>query len=301
VDQQPDNPFAPAVPVELPVGPLLNFFARNGRQLPWRDPAAGPWGVLVSEIMLQQTPVARVLDTYLSWIRRWPTPAELAADSPGAAVRAWGRLGYPRRALRLHAAAIAITARHGGRVPSDLPALLTLPGVGEYTARAVAAFAFGARVPVVDTNVRRVLNRLINGIDGDGPATAADRRLMESLLPAQPAVAARLSAATMELGALVCKAARPHCADCPLLASCRWAAAGRPAAAVARRAQPWAGTDRQLRGRIMAALRESVDPVPVAALRELWPDRTQWQRCLDSLLADGLLQTVDADRVSLPD
>jgi A/G-specific adenine glycosylase len=292
---------APLTTVELPAGPLLDFFRRNGRELPWRDPAAGPWGVLVSEIMLQQTPVARVLDTYLSWMRRWPTPAELAADSPGAAVRAWGRLGYPRRALRLHAAAIAITARHGGRVPSDLPALLTLPGVGEYTARAVAAFAFGARVPVVDTNVRRVLNRLINGTDDAGPATAADRRLMESLLPAEPAVAARLSAATMELGALVCTAARPHCADCPLLASCRWAAAGRPAATVARRAQPWAGTDRQLRGRIMAALRESLDPVPVAALRELWPDRTQWQRCLDSLLADGLLHTVDADRVSLPD
>ncbi len=291
---------APLTTVELPAGPLLDFFRRNGRELPWRDPAAGPWGVLVSEIMLQQTPVARVLDTYLSWMRRWPTPAHLAADSPGAAVRAWARLGYPRRALRLHAAAAAITARHGGRVPSDLTQLLALPGVGEYTARAVAAFAFGARVPVVDTNVRRVLNRLINGTDDGGPATGEDRRLMESLLPAEPGVAATLSAAVMEFGALVCTAARPRCADCPLLESCRWTAAGRPVGTAARRVQAWAGTDRQLRGRIMAVLRESEHPVPVDALRPLWPDRTQWQRCLDSLLADGLLQRIDSDRVSLP-
>jgi len=296
----PPAPLPGLTPPELPAGPLLDFFRRNGRELPWRDPAAGPWGVLVSEIMLQQTPVARVLDTYLSWMRRWPTPAHLSADSRGAAVRAWGRLGYPRRALRLHAAATTITSRHAGRIPSDLTQLLALPGVGEYTARAVAAFAFGARVPVVDTNVRRVLNRLINGTDDAGPATGEDRRLMESLLPAEPGVAALLSAAVMELGALVCTAARPRCADCPVRDSCRWTAAGRPVGTAARRVQAWAGTDRQLRGRIMAVLRESEHPVPVDALRQLWPDRTQWQRCLDSLLADGLLQRIDADRVSLP-
>lgn len=285
----------------LPVDELLTFFADQGRDLPWRRPDAGPWAVLVSEIMLQQTPVSRVLPVYLEWLRRWPTPAELAVDSPGAAVRAWGRLGYPRRALRLHAAATAITVEHGGRVPAELDALLALPGIGEYTARAVAAFAFGARVPVVDTNVRRVLHRLLDGTDDAGPATAADRRQLESLLPVEPEVAARLSAATMEFGALICTAARPRCDGCPIRPRCRWLAAGRPASSVARRGQAWAGTDRQVRGRIMAMIRESPDPVPLSRLQTAWTDRGQWQRCLDSLLADGLATRSVGDRIGLPD
>lgn len=285
---------------ELPIGDLLEFFAANGRELPWRDPSARAWGVLVSEIMLQQTPVARVLGVYLDWMRRWPTPVELAAAAAGDAVRAWGRLGYPRRALRLHAAATTITDDHGGVVPSEVDELLALPGIGEYTARAVAAFAFGARVPVVDTNVRRVLNRLVRGTDDAGPATAADRSLMESLLPVDPPTAALLSAAVMEFGAVVCTAVRPRCDDCPVLSACRWSADGRPASTVQRRGQAWAGTDRQVRGRIMAAVREAPGAAELVALRQVWPDTGQWQRCLDSLLVDGLLEAAGDGLLALP-
>ena len=143
--------------------PVLAWYARNARDLPWRAPGATPWAVLVSEIMLQQTPVARVLPEYLSWLARWPTPAALAAEPAGEAIRQWGRLGYPRRALRLHETATILTTRHGGMVPADRDALLALPGIGSYTAAAVASFAFGQRHAVLDTNVRRVLARLVAG------------------------------------------------------------------------------------------------------------------------------------------
>ena len=146
--------------------PVLAWYARNARDLPWRAPGATPWAVLVSEIMLQQTPVARVLPEYLRWIARWPSPAALAAEPAGEAIRQWGRLGYPRRALRLHETATILTTRHGGMVPADLDALLALPGIGSYTAAAVASFAFGQRHAVLDTNVRRVLARLIAGQPG---------------------------------------------------------------------------------------------------------------------------------------
>ena len=205
--------------------------------------------------MLQQTPVSRVLEPYAQWLRRWPRPADLAAEPAGEAVRAWGRLGYPRRALRLHAAAVAIVERFAGQVPDSAADLLTLPGIGEYTARAVAAFAFGARTPVVDTNVRRVLSRAARGVDSiREPATAADRRELESMLPEDPATAACLSVAIMELGALVCTATRPDCPNCPLQSTCRWFAAGRPEGTARRGVQTWHGTDRQIRGRMMALL-----------------------------------------------
>ncbi|HET8642609.1 MAG TPA: A/G-specific adenine glycosylase, partial [Pseudonocardiaceae bacterium] len=181
----------------------IRWYDENARDLPWRRPDAGAWGVLVSEVMLQQTPVARVLPAYREWLARWPTPAALAADTPAAAIRGWGRLGYPRRALRLHECASAIVARHGGSVPTDLADLLALPGVGAYTARAVAAFAHGQRHPVVDTNVRRLVARAVAGRPDAGAATTpADLAATEALLPGDPAVAARASAAFMELGAL---------------------------------------------------------------------------------------------------
>ena len=211
--------------------PVLTWYARNARDLPWRAPDATPWAVLVSEIMLQQTPVARVLPEYLSWIARWPTPAALAAAPAGEAIRQWGRLGYPRRALRLHETATILVARHGGTVPADLDALRALPGIGSYTAAAVASFAFGQRHAVLDTNVRRVLARLVAGQPWAGTASSvsvAERRLAESLLPAEPAVAARWSVAVMELGALVCTAAGPRCGDCPVARECAWLAAGAP-------------------------------------------------------------------------
>jgi A/G-specific adenine glycosylase len=281
---------------------LIEFFDRHGRDLPWRRPDASPWAVLVSEVMLQQTPVVRVLPVYERWLTRWPTPADLAADSPAAAIRAWERLGYPRRALRLHAAATAITVEHDGVVPDSVASLLTLPGIGEYTARAVAAFAFGARTPVVDTNVRRVLSRAVRGRDEPRePATAADRAEMDLLLPQPPARAARFSAAVMELGALVCSARAPACGACPLADRCRWRLAGSVAGEARRAVQTWHGTDRQVRGRIMAALRGSSAAVPRSELAGVAVDPEQGARCLNSLLADGLAMAVGPAHVGLPD
>ena len=142
---------------------LTDWYAVAARDLPWRRPGTSPWAVLVSEVMLQQTPVARVEPVWQQWVARWPRPGLLAAEPAGEAVRAWGRLGYPRRALRLHAAAGALGQRYAGELPRTVPELLTLPGVGDYTARAVAVFAHRQRHPVVDTNVRRVVARAVQG------------------------------------------------------------------------------------------------------------------------------------------
>jgi A/G-specific adenine glycosylase len=252
--------------------------------------------------MLQQTPVARVLPAYEAWLTRWPVPAALAAAPAGDAVRAWGRLGYPRRALRLHATARILTQRHGGEVPASLDALLALPGIGSYTAAAVASFAFGQRQAVLDTNVRRVLARLVNGQERP-PASpsAAEVRLAEALLPAQPDLAARWSVAVMELGALVCTAARPACASCPVAHSCAWRLAGSPASSDGRRGiQAYNGTDRQCRGRLLAVLREEADPVAAPRLDAVWPDPLQRARALDSLVADGLVDPLPDGRFALP-
>jgi A/G-specific adenine glycosylase len=323
--------------------PVLAWYARHARDLPWRAPGATPWAVLVSEIMLQQTPVARVLPEYLSWMTRWPTPAALAAEPAGEAIRQWGRLGYPRRALRLHETATILVARYGGSVPADLDALRALPGIGSYTAAAVASFAFGQRHAVLDTNVRRVLARLAAGqpwAGGSSSASVAERRLAESLLPAEPAVAARWSVAVMELGALVCTAASPRCGDCPVARECAWLAAGRPAppagtagvngtaetvraagadgvngtAGVAggaraagaagagrrRRTQKYDGTDRQCRGRLLAVLRATSDPVRRADFDVVWTAQAQLDRALDGLVADGLVDPLPDGRFALP-
>ncbi|MGI5165508.1 A/G-specific adenine glycosylase [Spirillospora sp. CA-253888] len=283
-------------------GPILAWYGEHARDLPWRAPGATPWGVLVSEIMLQQTPVVRVLPVWDAWMRRWPTPASLAAEPSGEAVRAWGRLGYPRRALRLHAAAQAIVERHGGEVPDDHAALLDLPGIGAYTAAAVASFAYRQRHAVLDTNVRRVLARLIGGVEYPPKAqTRAEVVTAESLLPLDPPTAARWSVAVMELGALVCTARSPRCADCPVLDKCAWQLAGRPAYdGPPRKGQTYAGTDRQCRGRILAVLRESEGPVEKPALDIVWSDAVQRERALDGLIADGLVDPLDDGRYALP-
>jgi A/G-specific adenine glycosylase len=257
---------------------------------------------LVSEVMLQQTPVARVLPAWRAWLDRWPNPAALAADPPAEAIRAWGRLGYPRRALRLHECATAIVDRHDGEVAASLAALLELPGVGGYTARAVAVFAYGQRHPVVDTNVRRVVARAVSGAPDAGRATTgADLAAVEALLPTDPAVAARASVALMELGALVCTARRPRCLDCPLSTGCGWRSRGAPAPeGPTRRPQPYAGTDRQVRGIILAALRQERAPVSRTRLDLLWTDGAQRDRALTSLLRDGLVHEVAPARYALP-
>ncbi len=284
---------APADPASDALGPLREWYARQARDLPWRRPGVGAWEVLVSEIMLQQTPVARVVPAYHRWIERWPTPAALASAPSGEAVREWGRLGYPRRALRLHAAAVVCVERHGGEVPRSPQELRELPGVGSYTAAAVAAFAFGMRIAVVDTNVRRVVARWLLGLPG--ALSIPDSRVTE-LLPDDPASAVTTSISLMELGALVCVSRGPRCASCPLAASCRWLAAGAPSAAEAgvrtRRSQGYEGTDRQVRGRLLAVLRDAPGAVDPAALNATWPDRQQRERALASLLDDRLVVAV---------
>lgn len=254
----------------------------------------------MSEVMLQQTPVARVAPVWVDWVRRWPTPSAMAAASAAEVLRAWGKLGYPRRALRLHECAGVLAERHGDEAPADVDTLLGLPGVGAYTARAVACFAYGARVPVVDTNVRRVVARAVHGSgDAGPPSTNRDLADVEALLPSSRATAAVFSAALMELGATVCTARNPDCARCPL-PRCAWSDAGRPAPAVARKAQKYAGTDRQARGRLLDVLRSTTGPVERARLDLAWTaDPAQRSRALDSLLVDGLIEQTDDGRFAL--
>ena len=279
---------------------VSDWYSRAARDLPWRRPGVDPWAVLVSEVMLQQTQVARVLPAYAAWLERWPTPQALAADPPGEAVRMWGRLGYPRRALRLHACAVAVAERFGGRLPDTVPELLTLPGVGDYTARAVVAFAHRRRVPVVDTNVRRVVARAVQG-RADAPVTRADLALVEGLLPQDDEAAATASVAFMELGALVCTARAPRCPSCPVLGACAWAAAGRPdLESPVRRPQGFAGSDRQVRGRLLAVLRDACAPVEADLLAQVWDEPVQRARALDGLVADGLVDPLPDGRYALP-
>jgi A/G-specific adenine glycosylase len=271
---------------------VLDWYAVQARALPWRLRHATPWGVFLSEIMAQQTPIARVEPIWLDWMERWPAPADLAAASPGDAVRAWGRLGYPRRALRLHEAASAMVARHGGEVPGTVDELLALPGVGHYTASAVACFAFGVPATVLDTNVRRVLARTLAGEPQAAPSlTRAERVLADSAMPGDTDDANTWNVAAMELGALVCTARAPRCADCPVADLCAWNLAGRPAyEGPPRRGQSWHGTDRQARGALLAILREAAGAVPATRLAEAWPDEPQRSRCLGSLVVDGLVE-----------
>lgn len=261
------------------------WYSANARDLPWRREGAGAWAILVSEVMLQQTPVSRVLPAWEEWMRRWPTPFELANEPVGEAIRAWGRLGYPRRAMRLHECAVALVQRHGGEMPTRLEQMLALPGVGDYTARAVLTFAFGQRHPVVDTNVRRLIARSVHGVEDKAVPLAE----VERLLPMDDAGAARASVAFMELGAVVCTARSPRCAQCPVSGLCEWRSIGAPQPAQPfRRPQTYAGTDRQVRGLLLGALREATEPVPRRILDSLWADAAQRERALASLLEDGL-------------
>lgn len=296
-------PPSPA-PLEA-MSPLPTWYRATARDLPWRRAAFhdefGAWGVLVSEFMLQQTPVTRVIPHLEAWLARWPTPAEMAMASTADVVQQWANLGYPRRALWLHRAAIEVTARHGGIVPRDVDALLALSGIGDYTARAVAVFAYGDRHPVVDTNTRRVLARAIEGRAHPAPPSRRDLELMDSLLPSSLPEAAVFNAAMMELGATVCTARSPRCESCPLASTCAWLAAGRPDTGDDRRRQAtYEGSDRQARGAVLRQLRDaSPDAVPLVAVIPEWPDAGQRDRAIDSLIADGLAEA-DGEGLSLP-
>jgi A/G-specific adenine glycosylase len=283
------------------LAPVRSWYARNARDLPWRHPDASAWSVMVSEFMLQQTPVSRVLPAHAAWLARWPSPPALAAARPADAVRQWDRLGYPRRAVRLHTSAQLITSRHDGQVPAMAEELRALPGIGSYTAAAIASFAFGQRHAVLDTNVRRVLARLVSGEGQPRPSqSAAELRLAESLLPAKGREAARWSVALMELGALVCTAARPRCADCPLADQCLWLRRGRPPAATGRAAASYQGSDRECRGRLLAVLRDATGPVPPSAMAGAWDDSGQRARSLAALIADGLVTRCANGSLALP-
>ena len=275
--------------------PLAEWYRDNARDLPWRRPGFGAWGVLVSEFMLQQTPVNRVVPHLERWLTRWPTPTALAADAPAEAVREWANLGYPRRALWLHRAAVEIRDRHDGVVPRDVDHLLALTGIGDYTARAVAAFAYGDRHPVVDTNTRRVLARAIDGRSQPGPPSRHDLAAMEALLPDDIRSAAVVNAAAMELGATVCVARVPRCEACPVAAQCAWRAAGYPDTGDTRRRQArYEGSDRQARGAVLKILRDAAaHAVPLAEVVPDWPDAGQRDRAIDSLVADGLAEASD--------
>jgi len=313
VDRRTDIPPADGAPAETaaadaaPADSLAEavnrWFATAARPLPWRAADVSTWAVLVSEFMLQQTQVARVQPRWEEWMRRWPTPADLAAAPPSEAVRMWDRLGYPRRALWLHRAATEIVERHGGEVPRDLDGLLALQGIGPYTARAIAAFAFGDRHPVVDTNTRRVIARAVGGVAEAGPpATSRDLDAMAALLPEDPVEARAFNAGAMELGATVCTARAPRCDDCPIAVHCAWRAAGYPAYDGPRRARQarFAGSDREARGLVMRELRSAHRPVGrdelAAAVTE--PDRLT--RAVDGLVADGLAVRVDGG-LALPE
>lgn len=286
--------------MSIPADELVRWYAKARRDLPWRASGVSAWQILVSEFMLQQTPVARVAPIWVDWVDRWPTPSATAQAGSAAVLRAWGKLGYPRRAKRLHECATVIAAEHGDVVPDDVDSLLELPGVGAYTARAIACFAYGQSVPVVDTNVRRVVARAVQGrADAGSPSAVRDHAEVAALLPDDDS-APVFSAALMELGATVCTARSPKCGICPLTV-CAWRQAGYPAGeGPARPVQRFAGTDRQVRGKLLDVLRGSAEPVERAQLDVVWlTDTAQRDRALDSLLVDGLVEQTADGRFAL--
>lgn len=276
---------------------LIGWWERHGRhELPWRT-TNDPWAVLVSELMLQQTQVPRVVPRYAEFLERFPTPAACAAASVGDVVRAWEGLGYNRRAVNLHRCAAAAVERHGGAIPDSLPDLLALPGIGPYTARAVLVFAFEHDVGLVDTNAGRFVARALAGrplgrVEAQATADAA--------VPAGDAW--RWSSAVFDLGALLCTRRAPRCGACPLRdAGCAWAAAGWPdpdpvvgSAGISGPQSRFDGSDRQGRGRLVDALRRG--PVSTSALADVmgWPaDPSRAARVAATVAADGLAVVVD--------
>ena len=276
--------------------PIVNWFKKNKRDLPWRNTT--PWGVMVSEYMLQQTPVNRVLPKWHEWMKRWPTPKDLAKATPAEVITAWGRLGYPRRALRLHAAAHIIAEDFNNQVPTETHILQTLPGIGEYTAAAITAFAFEQQSLVMDVNIRRLLTRIIDGNEHPKPAPTVKEKA--SRLALQPTKNAHIwAAATMELGALVCTSKNPICEKCPVISQCNWRKNGYPKTDLVRKSQDWHGTDRKCRGTIVQALREN-QSLTENAIMKLWPDQSQVEKALKTLQADLLIEAIPRNRYRLP-
>lgn len=285
---------------------LHEWWDANARDLPWRFGRTTPWGILLSEVMSQQTPMSRVAPYWVEWMRTWPDPRTLSEASVAEVITAWGRLGYPRRAIRLRECATQVCERFGGVVPDDYDDLVSLPGIGDYTASAVVSFAYGRRVAVKDTNIRRVLSRIVDGTESlGGSATSRDRELADAMLPRDAHDSVVWNQAVMELGAVVCTARTPGCSDCPVSAYCAFLAAGRPGLGE-RRTRPrqrFEGTDRQVRGLILDALRSRPADSPGlsrASVRGLWHDPVQVDSCVASLDEDGLVEIMPDGSIRLP-
>ncbi len=275
---------------------VLTWFAKNKRDLPWRN--STPWGVVVSEFMLQQTPVVRVLPKWNEWMTRWPIPADLASASTSEVITAWGRLGYPRRALRLHECAKIIAMQFNGKVPETEDVLKTLPGIGDYTAAAIASFAFEAKSLVLDINIRRLFARVIDGVQSPRASLSnIERTSRAELIPEKKAHV--WAAATMELGALVCTSRNPKCDQCPVSSVCAWRSAGYPESDQPRKVQGWQGTDRQCRGIVVQALRENA-ALHIGEIRKLWHDESQLEKALSTLIHDGLISLNESSLYALP-
>jgi A/G-specific adenine glycosylase len=281
------------------VSGIREWFRINQRDLPWRNPETTPWAILVSEVMLQQTPVSRVIPAWTSWLDRWPDAHSLAQAPLGDVLQQWGKLGYPRRAKNLHLTAQEVSFRWSGVVPESVDDLLALPGIGDYTARAIACFAYGQPHPVVDTNVKRVVARAI-----DGDAAAGHWSMRDAMARVDAAMDTPLSdeeyclsqKALMELGAVVCTARSPRCDECPLISDCAWRASGFPVdPAVLPRVQArYEGSDRQVRGLILELLRGTPGTHPQSEIDALWSQAAQRERALRSLVSDGLIVESEA-------
>ena len=291
-----DAPRLPTLPAEA-CETILAWYAANGRQLAFRR-TTDPWAILVSEVVAQQTQAARAAERWERFMARFPTLERLAAATPAEVLREWQGLGYDRRGLRLQQAARALVSDHHGRVPERIDALAALPGIGPYTARAVAAIAFGQAVGAVDVNVRRVLGRLLAG----DPAllTAAEmQRLADDTVPAGRSAA--WTHAVMDLGALICRPQTPRCGICPVVAWCRSATAVTGTRVVPRPKRspdrtPFAATNRWLRGRILDRLRAAPDRHWVALKAPIGThDAATVRRAVQALARDGMLELEAAD------
>jgi A/G-specific adenine glycosylase len=283
-----------------PTRSLLAWWAASGigaerDSLPWRAATADPWLVLVSEVMLAQTQARRVAERYPAFVERFGSPAAMASEPLGEVLRAWQGLGYPRRAARLHQCAGILVSTYAGEVPRDLAGLLALPGIGPYTARAVLAFAYDEHTMPVDTNIGRVLARVAGH-----SLTRAEAQAMGDSMACE---GRRGALALMDLGATVCRPRVPRCDWCPLRADCRWAGTKVPdpaaSSAAAPRAQaPFAGSDREGRGRLLRAA--GVHPVTDPAAAAGWPDDPQRAlRVVASLVSEGLLSIDGEGRYTL--
>jgi A/G-specific adenine glycosylase len=277
---------------------LSSWFEPRRSLYPWRSTAPDPYRVLVSEVMLQQTQASRVAPAFVAFVERFPTVAALAAAPRSAVVRAWDGLGYNRRAVALSEAAGRIERDHGGRVPGDEAALRALPGVGPYTAAAVASLAFGATVPAIDTNVRRVVARAALGREpGDAPAAEVRHAAADWLDPADPG---GWNQAVMDLGRTVCRPL-PRCDVCPLAPMCRLVAAGRPTGSQPRRAQArFEGSSRQARGAVVRALRRSDGLTLLGLAEQTGLSGARLVSAVRSLAADGVIAAGPAAEAGRP-